>query len=152
MTRRGFTVAELITVIAIVGILAGVAVPMARFGYRRQKEMELRQRLRVFENAIDQYHELRMKGVIKIPPKFGQGEYPKDLEELTKPIELLDGKKILLLRKSALIDPITGRTEWRTVSSSDDVDAISSNQDNVWDVHSTSPALALDGKTHYSEW
>jgi hypothetical protein len=38
------------------------------------------------------------------------------------------------------------------MSSSDEPDAVSSNQNNVWDVHSTSTALSLDGKTRYSEW
>jgi general secretion pathway protein G len=149
---RGFTIAELITVVAIVGILASVAVPMARFGYRRQKELTLKQRLQKLANAIDQYHELRARGVIKVPPKFGQGEYPQTLDELLKPVELIDGKKLHFLRPTDLIDPITGRSEWRTVSSSDEPGAMSSNQDNVWDVHSTSTALSLDGKTRYSEW
>ena len=55
----GFTVAELITVVAIVGILASVALPLANFGIRRQKEMELHDRLRKITEAIDRYHELR---------------------------------------------------------------------------------------------
>jgi hypothetical protein len=90
--------------------------------------------------------------VIKEPQAPGQGPYPKTLEELTKPIELIDGKKLLFLRKHDLIDPMTGRSEWRTVSSTDDPDSSSSNDDNVWDVHSKSTAPALDGKTHYNEW
>jgi len=52
----GFTVAELITVVAIVGILAAVAMPLANFGIRRQKELELHERLRKITDAIDRYH------------------------------------------------------------------------------------------------
>ncbi len=148
----GFTIAELITVTAIVGILASVALPLARFGLRRQKEADLRQHLKKITWAIDQYYELRTKGVIKKTPDIRQGMYPKRLEDLARPIDLLDGKKMRLLNAHDLIDPMTGRTEWRMVSSTDDPDSSSSNEDNVWDVHSTSVALALDGKTHYNEW
>lgn len=148
----GFSVAELITVTAIVGILASVALPVARFGLRRQKEVELKQHLRKITWAIDQYYDLRTRGVIKAAPSLGQGPYPKTLEELTKSIELIDGKKLLFLTKRDLIDPMTGRSEWRLVSNTDDPDSGSSNEDNVWDVHSMSTAPALDGKTHYNEW
>src|SRR5947208_3142735 len=89
---RGFTIAELITVVAIIGVLASVAMPIVTFGIRRQKEIELRERLRKITNAIDMYHELRNAqgpAAIKKPPDFGQRDWPKKLEELTKPIELI---------------------------------------------------------------
>lgn len=158
MRRNGFTIAELITVVAIIGVLATVAMPIATFGIKRQKEMELRERLRKISNAIDQYHELRnasgpqAQAAIKKPPDFGQRDYPKNLEELTKPIELNNGKMIRLLRERDLVDPITGMKEWNTLSDNDEPDTTQSNKDNVYEVHSKSTALALDGKTHYNEW
>ena len=155
MKRNGFTIAELITVIAIIGILASVAMPIVTFGLRRQKEIELHESLRRITTAIDRYHELRIAlapNNIKAPPELTQGEYPKDLEELTKPIELTNGKKIRLLRERDLVDPMTGKKEWTTLSDTDDPDTSQGNGYNVFEVHSKSTLLALDGKTHYNEW
>ena len=156
--RNGFTIAELITVVAIIGVLASVAVPLANFGIRRQKELELRERLRRITAAIDQYHDLRAQQppscptCIKKPPDFGQGAYPKDLEELTKPIELNNNNFVRLLRERDLIDPMTGKKDWITLGVNDDPDKSDSNTEQVFEIHSRSTALALDGKTHYNEW
>jgi prepilin-type N-terminal cleavage/methylation domain len=154
---NGFTVAELITVVAIVGILATVALPLVNFGIRRQKEIELHERLRRITEAIDRYHELRgaqagSAGAIKDPGNLGQKGWPKDLEELTKPIALNSGQSVRLLRPRDLIDPMTGRAEWNTLTVDDDADSPSGGTDNVYEIHSKSTALALDGKTHYNEW
>ena len=155
---NGFTIAELITVVAIIGILASVAVPIATFGLRRQKELELREKLRRITNAIDRYHDLRLGGTlnptlgIKKPPDFGQGEWPKNLEELSKPIELGNGKNVRFLRERDLIDPMTGKNDWITLSVNDEPDKTSSSTEQVFEVHSRSTVLALDGKTHYNEW
>lgn len=166
----GFSVAELITVVAIVGILASVALPVARFGLRRQKEVELKDRLRKITDAIDRYQELMTMG--QAPPPGQQGGmpgqappvrpaqmqalgsdgYPKELEELVKGVKMSDGKTIRLLRERDLIDPMTGRNEWITLSTTDDPDTSMSNGDNVFEVHSTSTAMSLDGKTRYNEW
>jgi len=155
-SQSGFTIAELITVIAIVGILAAIALPVASFGIRRQKEIELKERLRRITDAIDRYHELRVApppNNIKAAPDLTVGEWPKELEELTKPIELNNNKSVRLLRERDLIDPMTGEKEWDTLSTSDDPDRIgSSDKYNIYEVHSKSHALALDGKTHYNEW
>src|SRR6476469_9593373 len=101
---RGFTIAELVTVCAVIAILAATALPIARFGMRRQKE-----------------------------------------------IKLTDGRTIRILRERDLIDPMTGKKEWKTLSTTDDPDTQSTNGDNIFEVHSTSNALSLDGKTRYNE-
>lgn len=154
---KGFSVAELITVVAIVAILASVAMPIANFGIRRQKEIELHERLRRITEAIDRYHELRLAppgspGTMKDPVNMEQGPWPKDLEEMTKPIALNSGQSVRFLRARDLIDPMTGRAEWNTLTADDDPDSPSGDKKNVYEIHSKSTALALDGKTHYNEW
>lgn len=155
--QKGFTIAELVTVVAIIGILASVALPVARFGLRRQKEIELRARLRKITEAIDRYHELMtIPANVPIRPAqmqaLGSDGYPKDLEELLKGVKMTDGKIVRLIRERDLIDPITNKNEWLTLSTTDDPDTISSDGNNVFEVHSTSTALSLDGKTRYNEW
>ena len=156
-SSRGFTVAELVTVCAIVAILAAVALPVARFGIRRQKELELRDRLRRITDAIDKYHDYMTSPPGPKHPKdmmaYGSEGYPKELDVLVKGLELTDNTKVKFLRERDLIDPMTGKKdEWITLSTSDSPDTTSSNKDNIFEVHSSSTALALDGKTHYNEW
>src|SRR5437660_8793124 len=101
--NAGFTVAELITVVAIVAILASLALPVSRFGIRRQKELQLREQLRRITDAIDRYHDYMASPPGPKHPKdmmaLGSEGYPKELKDLVKGLELTDATKVKFLRE-----------------------------------------------------
>ena len=153
-TRRtgeaGMTLLELIIACSILVILASAAVPLTQRMVVRPKEEELRRALREMRNAIDHYKDAADKNLIRV--QVGSEGYPPDLETLVKGVEYGTGAqgKTRFLRRIP-VDPIIGRAEWRFQSVQDDPDSRSWSGNNVFDVHSTSDATALDG-TKYSDW
>ena len=146
----GFTMVEVAIVAAIIAILAAMAVPVARYSLRRQKELELRYDLRLMRDQIDYYKKLSDASLI--PMQIGGEGYPPDLETLVKGIALVGqlDKKQKFLRRIP-IDPMTGKAEWGLRSYQDDFDSFSWGGQNVYDVYSLSDAKALDG-TNYKDW
>jgi general secretion pathway protein G len=78
--QSGFTLIELMTVIAIIGILVGVAVPAYKNSIISAKEAVLMEDLRIMADAIEQYNadkatcatslqDLVDKGYLKMVPK-----------------------------------------------------------------------------------
>ena len=65
---------ELAIVAAMIAILAAMAVPVARYSLRRQKELELRYQLRMMRDAIDKYKQISDAGLI--PLEVGGEGYP----------------------------------------------------------------------------
>jgi general secretion pathway protein G len=146
-TQSGMTLVELIVAITIVMILASMAMPVARFAVRRQKERELRRDLYQMRDAIDKYKDATDRGLIQI--KLGTDGWPPDLDTLVQGVDV-NGKKVRFLRKIP-IDPMTGNNEWGVRSNSDDPDSDSSNGENLFDVYSKSEQTAMNG-TKYKEW
>jgi general secretion pathway protein G len=142
---------ELIVSFTILAILTSMAVPLASYKVKRDKERELRYALREIRHAIDAYKDASLAGKIDI--KLGTEGYPESLEILVKGVKLSqspDGKMIKFLRRIPR-DPMTGQFDWGMRSMQDDPKSTSWGGQNVFDVYSKSTERARDG-TPYSEW
>ena len=156
MTRKrtgGFSLVELIVTVALVSILVGLALPLARNTIQREREKELRQALRDMRAAIDRYKTAADNGQI-MADAMANG-YPPDLETLANGVDLLTavGKKIYFLR-AVPIDPMSEcrcNTDWDLRSDQDDPTAGSWGGQDVFDVHTKSSGTAMDG-TKYKDW
>lgn len=145
--NKGYTLAEMLMVCALIGILTAMIIPVAKFTIKRHKEIELRYCLRQMRTAIDEYKKLY--DMFKFPVPIGSEGYPPDLEELVKGVEI-NNKKYRFLRRIP-VDPMTGTTEWGLRSLQDEPDSTSWGGQNVYDVYSLSEGVSLDG-SKYSEW
>jgi general secretion pathway protein G len=145
--QSGVTLIELIVAITIIGILMGVAVPLAKVTMRRERERELRRDLWEMRDAIDRYKDAADRGAFQV--KLGSEGYPPDLETLVEGVDV-QGKKVRFLRRIPK-DPMTGSTEWQLHSLQDDPKSTSWGGQNVFDVTTKSTATAIDG-SHYNEW
>ena len=130
-TRRGeggFTLIELMIVMSLIVILAGIALTLYGNSVTRAKEATLKEDLFGLRDAIDQYY-------------ADQNKYPASLEELVS-------QKYL---RAVPIDPLTQSVEtWQTTFS----DADPSNpgaEPGISDVKSGADQPALDG-TRYADW
>lgn len=129
---KGFTLIELIIVVAIIGILATIAVPAMRTAPQRAREAALKEDLYTFRSCLDQFHADR-------------GRFPASLDELVSMGYL----------RAIPVDPITRSAETWVL----EYEEISEEQDErqqesgpgIIDVRSGSPDIALDG-TRYAEW
>jgi len=146
----GFTLAELVTVAAVLAILAAVTLPIAKFASKRSKELDLRQHLREMRFAIDEYKRYSDAGLI--PVDLNTEGYPKKLEILVDGVDVVGqiNKKVKFLRRIP-VDPMTGKDEWGLRSYQDKPDETSWGGENVYDVYSLSEGVGLNG-VPYTKW
>ncbi len=146
----GFTLIEMMATIAIISILATGIIPLSQVVYKRTKEMELRNNLRLIRTALDEYKKLVDQ---KIIPKSATGSgYPETLEILVTGVDLQTqtGERKKFLRRVPQ-DPITKEGEWGLRSYADDHDSTIWGGQDVYDIYCLSDKQAIDG-TYYSNW
>jgi|SRR5580693_936852 general secretion pathway protein G len=124
----GFTLMELMIVMAIIGVLSTLAIPSFIGAMRSAKEAVLKEDLHVLRTAIDSYTEDKQKA-------------PQSLDDLIQ-----DG-----YLKTVPIDPMTRSNETWVTDTSDALHTLDQTDPGIDDVHSGSTESGTDGKP-YSEW
>ena len=130
-SSRGFTMVEMLIVVALIGIVAAMALPSYRNAGLKAREAVLREDLWVMRDIIDQYYS-------------DHGKYPDSLETLREAGYV----------RAIPVDPITGsRESWITETEPLGEDAPEEEEANVGitDVRSGATGVGLDG-TEYSTW
>jgi general secretion pathway protein G len=123
----GFTLIELMIVIAIITILVGVGVGMYDQSLRRARESVLQQDLRIMREAIDNY-------------TMDKQQAPQTLDDL------VDGHYLKLVP----VDPITRQKDW-VPHFGDTVISPDQTGTGMDDVHSASEQVGMNG-TPYNTW
>ena len=125
--RAGYTLIELIIVMAIISVLIAVAVPIYTRSIQRSKETVLHQNLFNLRTVIDEY-------------TFDKKAAPQQLEDLVREGYL----------RNIPVDPITGDRSWRVVIE-DSLTSVDQTKPGIYNVFSQSPLKSSEG-TPYSEW
>lgn len=157
--QRGFTLVEMIVVLAILGVLAAAARPLLELTARREREMSLRDGLRRIRGAIDEYEREVARGALPRPERARPGwpVYPPSLRSLVEGVptgESRDAPRRYFLRRlprDPFADPALDPEETWGVRSSDSPPDAPRPGTDVFDVHSRSPGTALDG-TRLRDW
>ena len=153
---RGFTIIELLVVMAILGILSVAIMPLSEMLVTSQKERELKQALWEIRSAIDEYKKV-VTSVDNAVPNSAAG-YPPNLQVLvdgiTHPKPEAGGRHVYFLRTMPR-DPFADKAlpadqTWRLRSFTSPSEKPAPGAE-VFDVHSSSDGEALNG-SRYAKW
>jgi general secretion pathway protein G len=155
MRVRGFTLIEMLVVLAMLGVLASAARPLLELSVQRTREHELRQALRTLREAIDSYKRAAESGSFVLSPE--DSGYPKSLQLLVDGVadaKSPNGRKIYFLRRLPR-DPFASAEQpaaetWGLRAYDSPPDEPREGKD-VFDVFSRSDRKALDG-TRLKDW
>ena len=142
---RGFTMIEMMAVMAILSILAMAVFPLAQISVQRERERELKRALWEIRDAIDAYKRMADAGALGSP---GNG-YPPDLQTLASGVtDRRSGQTVYFLRqvpRDPFADPaLSAEQTWGLRSYQSPPDNPQSGSD-VFDVYSRVEVTALDG-------
>jgi general secretion pathway protein G len=154
--QGGFSLIEMMMVVAIMAVLAAMAAPLYELTVKRAKEQELRTGLRQIREAIDAYKRAVNEG--RVTRKAEESEYPRKLEDLVVGVPDMkepEKRKIYFLRRlprdpmsddPALPDADTwGKRAYESPPDSPQ------EGDDVFDVYSRSKQIGLNGIA-YDKW
>jgi general secretion pathway protein G len=127
---RGFTLIELMIVVAIIVILIGIAAGMYQRSVQRAKEATLKSDLKVMRQAIDNY-------------TLDKEAAPQSLEDLTN-------SQSQYLREIPT-DPMTNAKDWHA-DFGDTVMSPDQSATGIVDVHSNSDKISPFEGTPYNSW
>jgi general secretion pathway protein G len=127
-SQRGFTLIEILVVMVIITILAGISVSMYGGSVVRSKEAVLKENLHAMREAIDAYH-------------ADKNKWPPSLDALVT-------EKYI---RQVPIDQMTNAADWQTTPSEPDPNN-PLDEPGISDVHSSSTAMSPHTQTPYSEW
>lgn len=203
-SQTGFTLFELIITLTVLAVLVMGTIPLTQNAVKRNKELRLRETLRLVRQAIDEFkrdtigacplgsvttrNPTQLNNNVPTDPRSrvviddctifdseNLDRYPPTLEVLVDGVKVRDRGisltagsgitddtkqatelnatdevlKVYLRQKP--IDPMTGESDWKLRSSYQEGDSDSWDDINVFDIHSASDEIALNGEK-YSDW
>lgn len=142
----GFSLLELLAVLALMSVLALGVMPLAEVAAQRQKEQALREGLWQIRAALDAYKLAVDAG--ELPRAPGGSGYPPDLQTLVRGVPGRDGRPLRFLRRLPR-DPfapagLPPEASWAQRSYASDPEQPGPGED-VYDVMSSSPRVGSNG-------